>query len=147
MTDPVFNRIAIIGTGLLGASIAHAVSAYGGAAQVAMFDGDAAARDLAGKIVPGQVSQTLQDAAENADAVFLCTPVGVFGEITASIAPFLKPGSILTDVGSVKSRAYDDMRAACPDNVHLIPGHPIAGPRNPARMPGLPACFGTPGIS
>jgi len=108
---------------------------------VAMFDGDAAARDLAGKIVPGQVSQTLQDAAENADAVFLCTPVGVFGEITASIAPFLKPGSILTDVGSVKSRAYDDMRAACPDNVHLIPGHPIAGTEKSGPDAGFASLF------
>lgn len=141
MTEAVFNRIAIIGIGLLGSSIAHAVKAYGGAAEVALFDADAGARGLAAKMVPGQVCETMNEAVNGADAVFLCTPVGVLGEITAQIAVDLKPGAILTDVGSVKVAAQNDMAAHCPDDVHLIPGHPIAGTEKSGPDAGFASLF------
>ncbi len=127
MSQPVFQRVAILGIGLLGASLAHAIRAYGGAGEVTLYDADPEARAQAARLVQGHMFETARAAAEGADAVFLCVPVGALGSLTAEIAPALKDGAILTDVGSVKQRASEDMAHACPDHVHLIPGHPIAG--------------------
>ncbi len=140
MTDPVFNKIAIIGIGLLGSSIAHGVKAYGGAGQVDLYDRDDAVRALAAKIVPGRVCDDIEDAVSGADAVFLCTPVGVLGEVSAQITPHLKPGAILTDVGSVKEAAARDMQVSAP-GVHVIPGHPIAGTEKSGPDAGFASLF------
>lgn len=140
MSDPIFDKIAIIGIGLLGSSIAHGVKAYGGARQVALFDADEEARVLAGKIVPGEICDELSDAVEAADAVFLCTPVGVFSEVTQQLTPHLKSGAILTDVGSVKEAAARDMHIDVPD-IHVIPGHPIAGTEKSGPAAGFASLF------
>jgi cyclohexadieny/prephenate dehydrogenase len=141
MTEPVFDKIAIIGIGLLGSSVAHAAIAYGAAAEVSYFDSDEATLELARKIVPGSAAKTAQDAARDADAVFLCTPVGALKPVTQAIAPALKAGAILTDVGSVKAKAADDMAAYCPDHVHLIPGHPVAGTEKSGPDAGFASLF------
>ena len=127
MSEDVFDKIAIIGIGLLGSSIAHAANAYGGAAKVALWDASDDVRHRAARVVHGAVCDTADAAIADADCVILCTPVGALGEVTAAIGQNLKPGAILTDVGSVKAKAASDMAAHCPDQVHLIPGHPIAG--------------------
>lgn len=141
MAEPIFNKIAIIGIGLLGSSIAHAVRAYGGANTVALYDADDATRATAEKIVPGQVCAAIGEAVSDADAVLLCVPVGAFKTITKDIAADLKPGAILTDVGSVKAAAAADMAAHCPDGVHLIPGHPIAGTEKSGPEAGFASLF------
>lgn len=141
MSDPVFNKIAIIGIGLLGSSIAHAVNAYGGANEVALYDADGSTRAIASKIVPGKVCSDMAEAVSNADAVFLCVPVGVFKAVTQEISDHLKPGAILTDVGSVKAAAAADMAAHCPASVHLIPGHPIAGTEKSGPESGFASLF------
>ncbi|MEM6534867.1 MAG: prephenate/arogenate dehydrogenase family protein [Pseudomonadota bacterium] len=138
---PVFDKIAIIGVGLLGSSIAHAVKAYGGARHVALFDHDNGASDLARNIVPGDVADTITEAVSEADAVFLCTPVGTLRVITEAIAPDLKPGAILTDVGSVKLVAAADMLAASHSGTHVIPGHPIAGTEESGPSAGFASLF------
>lgn len=141
MSDPVFNKIAIIGIGLLGSSIAHAVNAYGGANEVALYDADGSTRAIASKIVPGSVCSDMAEAVRNADAVFLCVPVGAFKAVTQEISDHLKPGAVLTDVGSVKAAAATDMAAHCPANVHLIPGHPIAGTEKSGPESGFASLF------
>ncbi len=141
MAAIVFDRIAIIGIGLLGASIAHAVKAYGGANTVVLYDDDKRARDLAAKIVPGQIVDTLSETVCGADAVFICTPVGVIKQVTEGLASALKPGAILTDVGSVKAHAADGMMAAAPAGVHVIPGHPIAGTERSGPDAGFASLF------
>ncbi len=141
MSDTLFNRLAVIGIGLLGSSIGHAVKTYGGADEIALFDGDPQARDLARRCVPGEVCDTLNEAVHDADLVILCTPVGVFADITKAMAPHLKAGAVLSDVGSVKARAYEDMRAHCPDTAHLIPGHPIAGTEKSGPDAGFASLF------
>ena len=142
MTEaPVFQRLAIIGTGLIGASIAHAVRAYGGAADVNLFDAHATVRARAARLLPGNVTDTMEAAIQDADCVLLCTPVGTLAELTAAIAPYLKSGAILSDVGSVKGKAATDMAAACPPSVHLIPGHPIAGTEKSGPEAGFASLF------
>ena len=141
MTDPEFKHIAIIGIGLLGSSIAHAVKAYGGASKVSMWDVSDKVRKCAAQVVPGQVCETAVEAVTGADCVFLCTPVGVLQEVTAEIADALADGAVLTDVGSVKAKAAADMAAACPAHVHLIPGHPIAGTEKSGPEAGFASLF------
>ena len=82
MADPEFKHVAIIGIGLLGSSIAHAVNAYGGADKVSMWDISEDVRARAARVVPGAVCETAQEAVTGADCVILCTPVGVLQEVT-----------------------------------------------------------------
>ena len=141
MTDPEFKHVAIIGIGLLGSSIAHAVTAYGGAEQVSMWDSSEDVRARATRVVPGHVFETAEEAVTGADCVILCTPVGVLKEVTAQIASAMADGAVLTDVGSVKAKAAADMAAACPSHVHLIPGHPIAGTEKSGPEAGFASLF------
>ncbi len=141
MSATEFDKIAILGIGLLGSSIAHAVKAYGGAEQVALWDASEDVRARARRVIGEGVTETAREAVEGADCVILCTPVGVFGEVTQQIADTLMPGAILTDVGSVKATAASDMASHCPDNVHLIPGHPIAGTEQSGPEAGFASLF------
>ena len=141
MSDDVFDKIAIIGIGLLGASIAHATHAFGGAAKVALWDISEDVRKRAARVVHGAVCETVDEAVAEADCVILCTPVGVLAEVTQTLSGALKPGAILTDVGSVKAKAAEDMAAHCPDGVHLIPGHPIAGTEKSGPEAGFASLF------
>lgn len=142
MSDaPIFDKIAIIGIGLLGSSIAHAVKAYGGAARITLFDSDENVRQSAQRLVPGDIANTLGEAVTEADAIFLCTPVGALGEVTKAMGPNLKPGAVLTDVGSVKAMAAEEMAAASPAGVYVIPGHPIAGTEESGPSAGFASLF------
>ncbi|MHA7857353.1 MAG: prephenate/arogenate dehydrogenase family protein [Henriciella sp.] len=141
MSDPEFKHVAIIGIGLLGSSIAHAVAAYGGAEQVSMWDLSDDVRARAARVVPGTVCETAQEAVAGADCVILCTPVGVLREVTGQLADALAEGTILTDVGSVKAKAAADMASTCPARVHLIPGHPIAGTEKSGPEAGFASLF------
>ena len=141
MSDAGFDTVAIIGIGLLGSSIAHAVNAYGGAKTVRLWDVSEDVRDRAAKTVPGRVVDTAGEAVTDADCVILCTPVGVLSEVTQLIASDLAPAAILTDVGSVKAKAAGDMAGSCPDGVHLIPGHPIAGTEKSGPESGFASLF------
>ena len=141
MSQDVFDKIAIIGIGLLGSSIAHATHAYGGASEVALWDVSEDVRARAARVVHGAVCETAEAAIAGADCVILCTPVGVLAEVTETIARSLKPGAILTDVGSVKAKAAADMAAHCPNHVHLVPGHPIAGTEKSGPEAGFASLF------
>lgn len=141
MSDDVFDKIAIIGIGLLGSSIAHATHAYGGAAQVALWDVAEDVRKRAARVVHGAVCETIEDTVADADCIILCTPVGVLADVTAALSSALRPGAILTDVGSVKAKATADMAEHCPTGVHLIPGHPIAGTEKSGPEAGFASLF------
>lgn len=141
MSDAVFDKVAIIGIGLLGSSIAQAVTAYGGADEVALWDISADVRQRAGRVLHGVVCDTAEETVADADCVILCTPVGVLSDVTQAVAGALSPGAILTDVGSVKAKAAEDMAAHCPSGVHLIPGHPIAGTEKSGPEAGFASLF------
>jgi cyclohexadieny/prephenate dehydrogenase len=122
------KKVAIIGLGLIGSSIAHAVRRGNLAAQIA--GSDSSADVLARARVLDFCDSLHADAAaaaQDADVVILCTPVGAYKTIAAEIAPHLKPGAILSDVGSVKSAVIRDVGPVVPKGVHFVPAHPIAG--------------------
>ncbi len=141
MTDPVFPRIAIIGAGLIGSSIARAAREYGAAGEVALFDADAGVRTRAAGLGLGEVAPALEAAVAGADCVFLCVPVGALGAVAAGAVPAMKDGAILTDVGSVKGEAARALTAAADGRIHVIPGHPIAGTEQSGPEAGFPTLF------
>jgi cyclohexadieny/prephenate dehydrogenase len=122
------KKIAIIGLGLIGSSIAHATRRKALAAEIAGHDASADVLERARVI--GFCDRLYSDpagAVKNADLVILCTPVGAYKAIAQQIAPHLKAGAILSDVGSVKSAVIRDIGPSVPKGVHFIPAHPIAG--------------------
>lgn len=128
MSEPLFERVAILGLGLLGASLAHAVRRGGLAKNIAGFARSPETRERARELgFCDDVCETAEDAAEGADLIVLAAPVGAFAALAETIAPVLSPGAIVTDVGSVKSAVVRDVSPHIPDGVHFVPGHPIAG--------------------
>ena len=141
MTDPVFPRIAIIGAGLIGSSIARAAREYGAAGEIVLYDANPDVRARAAEIGLGEVAATLEAAVAEADCVILCVPVGALGNVAAGAVPAMKAGAILTDVGSVKSEAARALTAAADGRIHMIPGHPIAGTEQSGPDAGFPTLF------
>ena len=141
MTPPLFGTIAIIGIGLIGSSIARAAAKNRLYGSCRLYDAEQAVRDQAQTLRLGEVTETLEAAVTGADCVVICTPVGVLGDVTEACAPFLQPGAILTDVGSVKAKASDAMAAHLPEGVHLVPGHPIAGTERSGPEAGFETLF------
>ncbi len=141
MSDPVFERVAIIGTGLIGASIARAAAERSACREVALFDASGDVRNRARELGLGTVCESAEAAASGAECVILCVPPGALGQAAAACAPALGPGTILTDVGSVKAAAIACMKEAAPSHVHLIPGHPIAGTEQSGPEAGFSSLF------
>jgi cyclohexadieny/prephenate dehydrogenase len=123
-----FDKIAIIGLGLIGSSIAHAARRGKLAAEVVGFDASADVRARASALgFCDRIAQHAADAVTGAELVVLCVPVGACGPVTKEIAPHLSAGAILSDVGSVKGAVIRDVVPHVPAGVHFIPAHPIAG--------------------
>jgi cyclohexadieny/prephenate dehydrogenase len=129
MAEPLFRRLALIGTGLIGSSVARIARARGDLAAEVVANARTEAT-LARVRALGIADRTEADpaaAVAGADCVMLCAPVGAYAELAEAIAPHLAPGAILTDVGSTKQSVLRDVGPFVPAGVHLIPAHPIAG--------------------
>ena len=141
MSGVVFNQIAIIGVGLIGGSIARAALEKGAAGEVILFDGNAEALKRAGEIGFGKPAASIEEAVANADAVVHCVPVGAMGATARASVHAMKSGAILTDVGSVKGSIDRDWRSLGRQDIHIIPGHPIAGTEKSGPDAGFPTLF------
>jgi cyclohexadieny/prephenate dehydrogenase len=137
----IFERIAILGAGLIGASIAHAAGESRAAGAVSLFDANADVRHRARELKLGEVFDTAADAARDADLVVLAVPVGAMAAAIADAAPALKSGVVVTDVGSVKRAVIEAVQPKLPPNVHFIPGHPIAGTERSGPDAGFATLF------
>lgn len=137
----IFDRIAIIGVGLIGSSIAHSARAYGAAASIALYDADANVRRRVHDLSLGDVFDDATSAVAGADLVVFATPVGAMGAAMRDAAPGLKPGSIVTDVGSVKSAVVNAVIPHLPAHAFFIPGHPIAGTEHSGPDAGFAGLF------
>jgi cyclohexadieny/prephenate dehydrogenase len=138
----MFNKVAIIGLGLIGSSIGHAVKRAKLAQEVAGFDASEDVRARAAKLgFTDTIAASAEDAAGNADLVILCTPVGAYKSLAQTIAPHLKSGAILSDVGSVKGAVVRDVAPFVPAAVCFIPAHPIAGTEFSGPEAGLASLF------
>ena len=122
------EKIAIIGLGLIGSSIAHAARRGKLAGEIAGHDASAGVLDRARTLgFCDTLHADIGGAVKDAELVILCAPVGAYKSIAAAIAPHLAPGAILSDVGSVKGAVIRDVGPFVPEGVHFIPAHPIAG--------------------
>ncbi len=143
MAEPVFKRLALLGIGLIGSSVAR----------IAMERGD-----LAGEVVANARTQATLDrvmelgiahrvemdpakVVAGADCVMLCAPVGAYAALAEAIAPHLEPGCILTDVGSTKQSVIRDVGPLVPDGVHFVPAHPLAGTEHSGPDSGFTTLF------
>ena len=129
MAEPLFKRLALLGIGLIGSSVARIARER---------------KDIAAEIVVNARTQKTLDrvmelgfadrveidparAVQGADCVMLCAPVGAFADLAARIGPHLAPGAVLTDVGSTKQSVIRDVGPLVPGGVHFVPAHPVAG--------------------
>jgi cyclohexadieny/prephenate dehydrogenase len=139
---PLFNRLALIGVGLIGSSIARAARAQGAVREIVVTARTAATRRRVAELgLADQVVESNGAAATGADLVIVCAPVGVCGEIAKEIAPQLKRGAIVSDVGSVKTAIVRDMGPHLPPGVHFVPAHPVAGTEHSGPDAGFAELF------
>ncbi|HZH26748.1 MAG TPA: prephenate/arogenate dehydrogenase family protein [Azospirillaceae bacterium] len=139
---PLFERMVVIGVGLIGSSLLRAVRSQGLARSLVGCDRSEAVRAKALEL--GLVDSAVADPAEavaGADLVVVCTPVGTCGELARTFGPHLSPGAIVSDVGSVKEAVIRDMAPHLPRGVHFVPGHPVAGTENSGPEAGFAALF------
>ncbi len=142
MTKPMFDKVALIGIGLIGSSMAHAMRRANLAGHIAGYA--KRPQTLARAKAVGfahSLHDDVKSAVENADLVVLAAPVGAFAELGPLVGPHLKKGAILTDVGSVKSAVVRDVGPHVPSGVHFIPGHPIAGTEQSGPEAGFAELF------
>ena len=137
-----FRKIAILGIGLIGSSLARAARRGKLAEKLVTFDGNPlhAARALELGVVD-EAAGSAADAVKDADLVIFAVPISAYADLAASIAPHLAPGAIVSDVGSVKMAVIRDLGPFIPEGVHLVPAHPIAGTENSGPEAGFAELF------
>ncbi len=141
-SKPLFTKVALIGVGLIGSSIAHAIRRAGLAAHISGYTHKTETLDRAKKVgFANSMHSELEACVRDADLVILCTPVGTFGALAKEMAPFLKKDAILSDVGSVKTAVVRDVGPHVPEGVHFIPAHPIAGTEQSGPEAGFAELF------
>ena len=138
----MFERVALLGIGLIGSSIALAVRKRGLAKTIVGHTKSPESTRLALDLgLTDKMYPSPEDAVENADLVILCTPVGTFEAIAKKIGPRLKPGATITDVGSVKMFVIAKVARHIPAGVHFIPSHPLAGTEQSGPTAGFAELF------
>lgn len=136
-----YPRVALIGLGLIASSMAHAMRAGGLADEIVGHAKSAETRAVARDLFCDRVCDTAAEAVQGADLVVLAVPVGAMAAIAAEIAPHLKPGCTVTDVGSVKAAVVQAVAPHMPAGVHFIPGHPMAGTEYSGPRSGFATLF------
>ena len=145
-TAPIFNKVALIGFGLIGGSIARAARAQGLAGEIVTTARSAKTRARVQELgqqlgIVDRVVETNAEAVQDADLVILCIPVGACGPVAQEIAPYLKAGAIVSDVGSVKGAVVRDMAPHLPASAHFVPAHPVAGTEHSGPDSGFAELF------
>jgi cyclohexadieny/prephenate dehydrogenase len=138
---PLFNKIALIGLGLIGSSLAHVARRQNIAAEIVGFDQNGDVRGRARAIELCVVADTAEEAVPDADLVILCVPVGAMGDAVHDLTPHLKAGAILSDVGGVKAGVISAVAPQLPQGVHFVPAHPVAGTEHSGPEAGFATLF------
>ncbi len=142
MSEPIYDRVALIGLGLIASSMFWAMKRAGLAGEVTGYARSQETRDTARRIgLTDRVCDSAAEAVEGADLVVLAVPVGAMGPVAEAIAPHLKPGATVTDVGSVKRHVIDAVSPHIPEGVHFIPAHPLAGTEHSGPESGFAELF------
>lgn len=142
LSEPLFEKVALVGLGLIGSSICHGMRKTGLAGTVTGYARSQETRKVALDIgLVDEVEVSGAAAVKDADLVILCVPVGITGKVMEEIKDALKPGAIVTDVGSVKATVVEMILPHLPKGVHLVPGHPIAGTEESGPRSGFAELF------
>jgi cyclohexadieny/prephenate dehydrogenase len=138
----LYERMAVIGCGLIGSSVARAARETGAVGEIVVADSSEAVRERVEALgLADRVTADPADAVAGADLVVFATPVLAVAGAMKAAARAIKPGATVTDVGSVKGAVAEALTAAAPDGVHVIPGHPIAGTEHSGPDAGLAELF------
>ena len=136
-----FQKVAIIGLGLLGGSIGLAVAEHLPGVETAGYDANEAVRQKAQeRRLADTICASAEDAVKDADLVILCVPVGAMGDAARAIAATLKPGAVISDVGSSKQGVTEALTEVLP-NHSIIPAHPVAGTEHSGPDAGFATLF------
>ncbi len=128
MSTVIFPRLTLVGIGHIGASIALAAKRAGAVGEIVVTTRRAETLKRAEELRLGdRYVASAAEAVQGADCVIVCVPVGACGAVAAEIGPSLKPGAIVSDVGSVKASVIRAMQPHLPESVAFVPGHPLAG--------------------
>ncbi|MBV9812165.1 MAG: prephenate/arogenate dehydrogenase family protein [Acetobacteraceae bacterium] len=129
MPEPLFRRLALLGIGLIGSSVARAARERGDlAAEIVANARTQATLDRVAELgIADRVESDPARAVAGADCVMLCAPVGAYAALAAAISPHMQEDAILTDVGSTKQSVIRDVGPLVPAGVHFVPAHPVAG--------------------
>ncbi|SFQ03194.1 cyclohexadieny/prephenate dehydrogenase [Roseivivax halotolerans] len=139
---PIYNRVALIGLGLIASSMYWAMKRGGVAGHVTGYARSEETRETARRIgLCDTVCDSAEDAVAGADLVVLAVPVGAMGTVAEAIAPHLAPGATVTDVGSVKKEVIAAVGPHIPEGVHFVPGHPLAGTEHSGPESGFSTLF------
>jgi cyclohexadieny/prephenate dehydrogenase len=139
---PLFERVALIGFGLIGGSIARAAKLQGLASEIVITARSETTRARVRELgIVDRVVETNVEAVADADLVILCIPVGACGPVAQEIAAHLKPGAVVSDVGSVKAAVVRDMAPHLPKSAHFVPAHPVAGTEHSGPDSGFAELF------
>jgi cyclohexadieny/prephenate dehydrogenase len=142
MGEPLFQRVGLIGIGLIGSSLARAMRQHGLAGHIAGHARSQRTRDKAVELgLVDSIHESAADLARGCDLVVVCVPVGAYAEVAAEFGPALSPGAIVTDVGSVKQAVIRDIGPNLPEGVHFVPGHPVAGTEHSGPESGFAELF------
>ena len=138
----IYDRVALIGLGLIAGSMGLRMKRDGLAGEVVGTARSAKTRDMAvGLGLCDRVTDTAAEAVQGADLVVLCVPVGAMEDVAREIGPHLKPGATVSDVGSVKRAVAEAIGPHLPDGVDFIPAHPLAGTEHSGPESGFPELF------
>jgi len=138
----IYERVALIGLGLIASSMAHAIRRGGLAREIVGTARSAETRAVATEMkLCDRIVETAIEAVKGADLVVLAVPIGVMGALAAEIGPHLKPGATLSDVGSVKRHVIGAVTPHVPEGVHFIPAHPLAGTEHSGPRSGFAGLF------
>lgn len=142
MMATLFDRVTIVGIGHIGSSIARVIRRDGLATRLVTLENNSLHRSKALELgIVDEATDEVATAIGGADLVILATPVGTYADLAPAIAPHLKQGAILSDVGSVKMAVLRDVGPHVPEGVHFVPGHPIAGTEHSGPTAGFAELF------
>jgi len=141
MSKPLFDRVAILGFGLLGSSVARAMRRGGVAQHIVAHDRKEPLAEARRLKLADSYAATAAAAVKGADLVILATPVGAYGALAKAMAANLKQGAIVSDVGSVKGAVIADVAPHLPKGVHFVPAHPVAGTEQSGPAAGFAELF------
>lgn len=142
MTPPIYDRVALIGLGLIASSMAHAMKQFGLAGEIVGYAKTEETRRVALEIgICDRVFSSAAEAVQGADLVVLAVPVGAMAEIAAEIGPHLAQGACVTDVGSVKQAVIEAVAPHIPEGVAFVPAHPLAGTEHSGPRSGFATLF------